>query len=318
MSRSDRHVDHLSDERIQDWLDGRLAASETGRIEEHLDHCPRCRAEVEGWQAMMGELAGLEEIAPPAGFSGRVLDAMAARTAAPAPAPLAARVGAWLRGLRADPLAHPAPELLQDFVDGALARRRAGAIRGHLSGCATCRAEAQRWAALADGLAALPRLAPSAGFAHAVMREVRLAPTPARPALRRLLDRVRALQPGAPSRAVGRRRAWAAAAGVAFTPVVTVGLIAHTVFSHPLATAGNLAAFAWLKGTALVAAAGGGLATGLIESASVFRAWSAMETLSPATAGAALLAVCAMTMASGWVLYRNVITPAVEVARVRR
>jgi anti-sigma factor RsiW len=35
---------HLTDEQIQEWLDGRLTQSEGGRLDAHLEACPRCRA----------------------------------------------------------------------------------------------------------------------------------------------------------------------------------------------------------------------------------------------------------------------------------
>jgi anti-sigma factor RsiW len=310
MSRSERH---LTDEHIQDWLDGRLRASESARTEAHVEACPRCHAEVEEWRALLGELAELGELAPHAGFSGRVLDAVgdaqARRVHSPRAVSLAARVRA-----RLTPPPHPDSIRLQDFADGMLGRRSAAAVRRHLDGCPACRAEAQRWVALVDDVRTLPRLAPSPGFAQAVMRQVRVAPAPA-PAqaiTRRALDRVRALA------GPRHRLAWAAAAGVAFTPVVTVALVAHAVFSHPLVTVGNLAAFAWLQGSELIRAGGGGFLAGLIESASIFRAWSAVGTLSPTAAGAGLLGACALTLASTWVLWRNVVAPAQQVARADR
>jgi anti-sigma factor RsiW len=303
MSRSDRH---LTDEHIQDWLDGRLTAPEAAQTEAHVDACPRCRAEVDGWRALLGELAGLGELAPHAGFSGRVLDAVGGASARVSSV---ARVRAWLT-----PPPHPDSIRLQDFADGTLGRRSAAAVRRHLDGCADCRADAQRWVALVDGVRALPRLAPSPGFAQAVMRQVRVAPAPApaRAIARRTLDRVRALA------GPRHRLAWAAAAGVAFTPVVTVALLAYAVFSHPLVTVGNLAAFVWIEGSELATAAGGGLVAGLIESASIFRAWSAVGTLSPTAAGAGLLGACALTLASAWVVWRNVLAPAQQVAHADR
>ena len=83
MSRSE----HLSGERIQDWLDGRLGPSAAARIEAHLEDCSRCGAEVEGWRALLGELSQLGPLAPRPGFRGRVLDEAAswweARSASP-------------------------------------------------------------------------------------------------------------------------------------------------------------------------------------------------------------------------------------------
>ena len=119
MSRSSEAMPHLTDERIQDWLDGRLSASEAARIEEHVDGCPRCRAEVEGWRSLMGDLSVLGELSPRSGFGGRVLDAVGG--SARERISLAARVRSWL----ATP-PHVDPVRLQEFVDGTLGRRRAG------------------------------------------------------------------------------------------------------------------------------------------------------------------------------------------------
>ena len=57
---------------------------------------------------------------------------------------------------------------------------------------------------------------------------------------------------------------------------------------------------------------------GLIESASILRAWSAVGTLSPTAAGAGLLGACALTLASAWVVWRNVLAPAQQVAHADR
>jgi len=311
MWRSDSDA-HLSEERIQDWLDGRLPPPDAAAVEGHVGACPRCRAEVEGWRALMGELSGLEALAPQTGFSGRVLDAVEGPTYAEEArgrrAGALATVSAWLSGS-----GHPDTGRLQDFVDGALGRRAAAGVRRHLAACAPCRTEARGWARVIDGVGRLPRHAPSPAFAHEVMRHVRVTPahaTTGSSLAQRLLGRARALG--------GRRRAWAAAAGVAFTPVVTAGLVLYAVFSHPMVTLGGLATFVWLKTAALTTALGGGIGGGLFESASIFRAWSALRTLSPTTAGAGLLAVSALTLASGWVVYRNVIAPLPRVARVER
>ena len=311
MSRSE----HLSGERILDWLDGRLGPSAAARIEVHLEDCSRCGAEVEGWRALLGELSQLGPLALRPGFRGRVLDEVA--RAALAQLPLAARVRGsldhWMRRLRAFGAGHPQPARLQQFAEGALAHLPAAAVRRHLARCASCRTEARRWTALMRALGELPRLAPSPDFAPAVLRAVRLAPAPAASRARRLLGRARTLV------ALSPRRAWAAAWGFALTPAVTAGLIAYAIFSHPLVTVGNLAAFLWLEGSEWAGALVRALGSALVESASVLPAWGAVDALSrsPSAVGAALLGVCALTLASAWVLYRNVIAP-VEAARARR
>lgn len=294
---------HLSGERIQEWLEGGVPAGDAARIQAHLDGCARCRAEVQAWEALLRDLATLPALSPREGFRGRVLDAVG-RTQ-PTRLPLAARVRAALsaRTGRRAALAHPDGARIQQLLDGSLRGRRAGPLREHLAACADCREEARAWGALMKGLDALPRLEPAPGFADAVMARVRVPQAaPARAALaRRLLDRARALA------GPRHRTAWAAAAGVAFTPAVTVGLVAYVVFSHPLVTVGSLLSFVGIKGGAAIDALAAGVTGGLVESAALFRAWTAVDALarSPATAGAGLLAFSALTLTAAWVLYRN-------------
>ncbi len=297
-------IRHLSDERIQEWLDGQIPAGEIAQIQSHLDGCIRCRAEAEGWRALVAGLSSLAALAPTSGFAGRVLDAVG--RSAPERESLAARIGARLLDWVADDAAaaHPGPGGLQDFIEGALSGRQATRVRSHLAACETCRHEAKGWGALLHELAALPHLAPSPAFVPSIMARVRM-PAPVRVALaRRALDRVRALA------GPRYRRAWAAAAGVALTPAVAGSLVAYAIFSHPLVTVGNLVSFLWLKGTAAAGAFGNGAVNGLVQSAALFRAWTALDTLvsSPAAAGAGLLAFSVLTLAAIWVLYRNLFT----------
>ena len=319
------HSAHLSADHIQDWLDGRLSAPETNRVEAHLARCALCREEAVSWRALLDELYELPALAPGPGFPGRVLDAigrasadripLAARTRTLPLGGFRRRLAAWLgRGRSA--ATHPGQAGLQDFVEEALGRRRAAAVRRHLEACPDCRAEVSRWRTLLDGLNTLPRFAPSPAFTAAVMSNLRIPePTPARTALpHRLLDRVRALA------GPRQHRAWAAAAGVAFTPVVTAGAVAYAVFSHPLVTVGNLVTFVWLEGSALACATGGGLTAGLVESGALFNAWTTLDLLSrsPGAAGARLAGFCSLTLAAGWVLYRNLITPDRQAVHARR
>src|SRR5687768_14057662 len=88
---------HLTDDQIQEWLDGRLTRSEVARLEAHLDGCPGCRAEVEGWRALVEELSALPALSPTPGFSGRVLDAVGHPSRARLP--LAARIRAAIAGM---------------------------------------------------------------------------------------------------------------------------------------------------------------------------------------------------------------------------
>jgi hypothetical protein len=252
----------------------------------------------------------------------------------PEPTPLAARVGAFVKGLAPSlpGFAHPPDEDLQDLAEGALPDRVAARVRRHVDGCASCAGELASWQALLGRLDGLEHLAPGEEFAREVMATWRLeqaldglghlepgegfaarvmagvqipepAPAPAASHVRdRLLAAARSLVPQT-------RRAWAALSGVAVTPVVTVGLVVWAVFSSPAVTPGALLAFLGWKAADL-AAAGWAAASGFaLESAGGFLLWETLASLvgAPGTVAAAGLAVAAGTLVSLWVLYRNLI-----------
>ena len=316
MSDGRHGIGHLTDQRIQEWLDGQLSQGEAARIEAHLDGCARCRAEAEVWRDLIADLSSLPALIPAASFSGQVLAELGQKTET---SRWTVRARAWIGrkfgGVPDQISAHPGATDLQDFLEGALRGRQSARLRRHLAACESCRREAKAWSAIFTGLDALPRLAPSAGFARDVMARVRLPePAPVRIALlRRALDRARALA------GPRRSRAWAAAAGMALTPMLTTWLVAYAVFSHPLVTVGNLGAFAWLKGSTLAGMLGNSVVAGLMGNAAVFRTWLALGSLtsSPAATGAGLLVFSILTLAAAWVLYRNLFSASAEHAYVK-
>ena len=316
MSDGRHGIGHLTAQRIQEWLDGQVSQREAARIQAHLDGCARCREEAEVWRDLIADLSSLPTLIPAADFGGRVLAELGQETGR---SRWTVRARLWLGqtfgGVPDHTSAHPGAADLQDFLEGALRGRQSARLRRHLAACASCRRDAKAWSAIFTGLDALPQLAPSAGFARDVMARVRLPePAPVRIALlRRTLDRARALA------GPRRRRAWAAAAGVALTPMLTTWLVAYAVFSHPLVTLGNLGAFVWLKGSTLAGMLGSSVVAGLMENAAVFRTWMALGSLtsSPATAGAGLLVFSILTLAACWVLYRNLFSASAEHAYVK-
>lgn len=66
------------------YLDGELTPQTAAQVEAHLAQCPDCRALVEGWMTLRDVLAGQEE-APPPGFAGRVMEAVARYPRKPRP-----------------------------------------------------------------------------------------------------------------------------------------------------------------------------------------------------------------------------------------
>ena len=166
MSDTSRH-DHPSAERLQAFLDGGLPRGELRHVEEHLQGCARCASEVEGWQALFEDLDELPRLVPHEGFQARVM----AEVTLPERRPLAARVGAFLKGLVPSLPAgltggHPPAGDLQDLVEGLLPSGAQARIRTHVDGCTSCARELAVWRELAGALDGLGHLAPSEGFPH--------------------------------------------------------------------------------------------------------------------------------------------------------
>lgn len=76
---------------INRYVDGELGYVETAGLQQHLDFCPDCSLELRELGELRGTLAawGGVPLAPPAGFSGRVLAAAATEPLPGAPRPLA-------------------------------------------------------------------------------------------------------------------------------------------------------------------------------------------------------------------------------------
>ncbi|MGB1779945.1 MAG: anti-sigma factor family protein, partial [Longimicrobiales bacterium] len=60
--------------------------------------------------------------------------------------------------------AHVAPDVMQDFIEGSLAARRAERVEAHLAACADCSSEADAWLDVMRRLDELPSFAPGDGF----------------------------------------------------------------------------------------------------------------------------------------------------------
>jgi anti-sigma factor RsiW len=91
---------HVSPPRLQDFLEGRLAARTSARVEAHLDGCTVCRTELADYRAVARAVEALPHLAPSETFSERVMASVRigqlARTAL-APTTRRGRVAAWLR-----------------------------------------------------------------------------------------------------------------------------------------------------------------------------------------------------------------------------
>ena len=65
-------------ELISAALDGALSDRDRAELDEHLSQCPACSALFEELRELHDQTAALEDVSAPAGFTGRVMDAIAA------------------------------------------------------------------------------------------------------------------------------------------------------------------------------------------------------------------------------------------------
>jgi hypothetical protein len=66
------HAAHLDPDLLSAFLDRALPAREQARVEDHLAHCPGCRADLDGLARAVDALARLERAAPPPSLALRV------------------------------------------------------------------------------------------------------------------------------------------------------------------------------------------------------------------------------------------------------
>jgi hypothetical protein len=138
---------HLVNEELDLWLDGRLPAARTS----HLETCEECRTAAEEIREVTTQLALLPRVAPSLRFADRIM----------------ARVA------RVPAAAHLSAEDLDLWVAGILPTVR----EQHLRGCADCQALADAERVLVLKLQALPLLTPSPALADRVMAQVDLPVT---------------------------------------------------------------------------------------------------------------------------------------------
>lgn len=300
---------HLSSERLQAFLDGDLSKRDRSLVEEHLQACARCTAELGAWRSLFADLGEMPALRPHEGFSARVMSGVKIPEAQPLPARLAERardlVGWGASGHLDEDVAHA-------LVDGQIPRRRAARVRRHLEACEACAHDVEGWAAMARRLDALPRFGPSDAFADRVMSRVTVGAAVATPAA---VAAPRTASPAAWLRRAAallprKRGVWAALSGAAVTPVVTLGVVLWVVFSNPAVTPGALAAYAWWQLTDLAGALWGAGIGVLAEAAGALGlgqlaglAASAPVVLVAAATAYSVLAVLALR-----VLYRNLVT----------
>ncbi len=286
------HDIHLSAEQIQAFLDGDIPAREAASVQAHVDACARCRSEMSAWHTLFDDLGGLPALAPSSAFRSRVIDALPPEGTAPVPARAAST--------------HVPSGRLQDYLEGRLAARSATRIDAHLDSCVACRSELADYRSLVRSLDALDHVAPTPAFAERVMAQwrveelvaVAMAPT----------TRWGRISAWARARTPSTRQSWAAVLGVALAPTVIVALVIRAVFSNPLVTVGNLAAFARLRLGDFAISLAGRIGSTLDAVGLGTLARTTVELLaSPAAAAAAATIASALFFAALWVVYRTLI-----------
>lgn len=162
---------HLSAELMQAFLEGEIPDRDRVSVEEHLDGCARCSAEVDGWRVLFEDLGGLSAHRPHEGFADRVLS----RVTPAVPVPLAARVRDRVEaGLVGSVQDHVSVEAAQDFLEGLLGPRRSRRIEQHLDICGRCSSEVDAWALVHRDLDTLATFRPGDGFSERVMASVEM------------------------------------------------------------------------------------------------------------------------------------------------
>jgi anti-sigma factor RsiW len=95
--------EHLSPERLQDYIEGLVPARQVARIEAHLSGCTACRSDVAAWQGLFEGLGTLPSMEPAEGFYERVMAQHRVLQLVEAWEPSAARISAFARVKRLVP-----------------------------------------------------------------------------------------------------------------------------------------------------------------------------------------------------------------------
>lgn len=291
---------HLDDDAIQGLLDAaeRHVDAANESVRRHLAGCAGCRARVDAWREVFGELGQLRRFAPPGRFAARVMSGIELTDEAESPSRAWswARLRRWLTRSAAN--AHLSGRRLQELADGALSRTRAPQARAHLATCGDCESRLAGWRRLIVTLETLPPLAPAADFAERVMARWREMAD--EPAGRNRAAQARRPWPRSP-------RGWALAGTLTSVPIAAVTAAAAFIFTVPQLTTGGLVAYLWWQTRDALSAFGSSLLSAVMQSGATFRAYALADYLiaSPAAAAAGAAAFTTLTLSSVWILRRN-------------
>ena len=277
--------------RLFAYLDGELSPADRAAFEAEAAADPALRSELRVFRSIFASIKDMEPASPPPDLEVNVIAALQTR-----PTPLH-RLWNWFAGSSHG----PPPGPFDAILDGRLTARHAAAF----SSLAARDAEAARvlagWRRLGRELSRLPEFSPADGFADRVMARVRVPE--ARPLRAGALARLRGLWPR-------RQERLAAASGIAFGPTATVAGMAYLLFANnPLFTLSHLGSFLWNRGRdAFLAVTQGLIDAGSGIPAAPVGGFAGMVSAPEILAGLVLLG--GLTLASAWILYRNISTTA--------
>ncbi len=108
--------EHLSPERLQDYVEGLVPVRQVARIEVHLSGCTPCRSDVAAWQGLFDDLGTLQSMEPAEGFYERVMAQQRVLQLIEAWEPAAARISTFARVKRLVPRTRRAWAVVAGFA----------------------------------------------------------------------------------------------------------------------------------------------------------------------------------------------------------
>lgn len=190
------------------------------------------------------------------------------------------------------------PDWMLDLLaEDALSHAERAQAEAHLRECAACSSDVEAARAVIASLEALPRFAPSAGFADLVMSRV-IVPAAAPARARRWLPQT--------------RRGWARLGAAVLAPLAPLATLLAWLLSHPMVTPAGL----WEMGTGWAGERLWSLVAGAAElvARSGAMGWiggvaDRLAAVPTTNLGVALLVVAAAIPVAGWILLRLFRTP---------
>ena len=297
--------------RVFSYLDGELSARERAAFEAEIATDGALAAEVASWRVLLATLDEVATFAPSPDFRVRVLASLHARRSWWARLRDRLRVASSTR----------VPNVFTALLDEGLASRQARALAAMVARDPEAAAALADWRSLYRELETLTGFAPPDGFADRVMARVRV------PERRRATGPsvVRSgaglpVLPGA-DRPWALARNWigqrwpsprdrfAATSGQAAGPVAAFVVTLHMLSDHPLLTASNVTSFVETRAVAAMSRLADTLFGNPSAHPAVERIGGVLDgwALGVHTLTAGLVVFGVLTLASAWILYRNVI-----------